>query len=540
EYYQTFVDEYGQGIAKGAYLLSVNAYEALDFVTVVVTGDEPLPVIKPRLMPSTRSVLVRAGNQLLLPNDKLVLLESPIDLLSQGQIPGNINSVLLDDLGKIHWQTEFSIGYKVGFYDGFEDDERMDPEDEVYSPVIGQSVRVIGGMFSYIKETDESGYFNVPYMGLHCPLMVLRINHSAYVSYKFQNFDPQGQPTVTLPAMYDFADICYGHNYLDNFDAIYRSSLFTMMGQIVAMQNPGPMVRALRAQTVMQAASFVSWLNAWTFQYYLNVNILGGRGYFTNLGHGTGDDAIPIGQTTYSYQAPDDTPITQTEYDFDGDDISEKTVLGIIDTTTDPEGKFTSCNVAEATHQAIYLSSGGKEPGDPCDPENTVEPDFIRLADKAQDFSHQGLLKSIQEEDFLDTDIYVFRESTGILITERTGLKTSEFSRFDVGGVNKGEMFYQMVIRGPDAPDVNSEDKLHLGFSGFQSAMKMNPALHQREADHLRLSEGLIIVAINRKTGYMGMVKGNFSTSNNNGVISIPIEDIKLGPPNIKIKAERQ
>ncbi|MCJ8274223.1 MAG: hypothetical protein MJK04_33105, partial [Psychrosphaera sp.] len=36
------------------------------------------------------------------------------------------------------------------------------------------------------------------------------------------------------------------------------------------------------------------------------------------------------------------------------------------------------------------------------------------------------------------------------------------------------------------------------------------------------------------------MVKGNFSTSNNNGVISIPIEDIKLGPPNIKIKAERQ
>ena len=58
------------------------------------------------------------------------------------------------------------------------------------------------------------------------------------------------------------------------------------------------------------ATAYVAWLNAWTFQYYLDVNIIGGKGLSTNLGH-----------------------------------------------------------------QAIYLSSGGKEPGDPCDTDNTVEPD---------------------------------------------------------------------------------------------------------------------------------------------------------------------
>ena len=48
-----------------------------------------------------------------------------------------------------------------------------------------------------------------------------------------------------------------------------------------------------------------------------------------------------------------------------------------------------------------------------------IKPDLVRVADLIPNFDNIGLLEQVSEQDLLETDLYVFRESTGELVVEK-------------------------------------------------------------------------------------------------------------------------
>ena len=125
-----------------------------------------------------------------------------------------------------------------------------------------------------------------------------------------------------------------------------------------------------------------------------------------------------------------------------------------------------------------------------------------------------------------------------LLVTKRQGLNGRDVS----AGRNFGQVFSQsnnmqftMLLRGPASAPF---DYVGYGesYSEWQSKSGINPLLHKRKADHLRPQEKLRIVAINRKTGYIGTARTTYSTLSNGG------ESVQLDmqPPNLKIIAERE
>src|SRR5690606_28048232 len=115
--------------------------------------------------------------------------------------------------------------------------------------------------------------------------------------------------------------------------------------------------------------------------------------------------------------------------------------------------------------QAVYFSSNTEQ----------SEPDLIRVADTTSKAKQaDGFLKTISEEDLRQTDIYIFRESTGQLVLERKGLKEEEARAlppnnaqlgYDTGVAKDNHYFYyRLMLRGSDDYDLN------VGGSGNRTA----------------------------------------------------------------------
>ena len=190
---------------------------------------------------------------------------------------------------------------------------------------------------------------------------------------------------------------------------------------------------------------------------------------------------------------------------------------------------------ASAEYQGVYLSSLHEEGsfyGDCSDNEpETTQPDILRLADHAPDFSHQGLVSQISNEDLQDTDILVFRESTGMLLTQRKGINQNELGKNrSYYGVEDGAFMFQMMISGPS---VNAFSLFESGsssarFSNFQSNANMHPSLHQRESDHLKPGEAIRIILVNRKTGYLGSLRSTYIQGYQGGSVLPPAENFLM------------
>ncbi len=204
--------------------------------------------------------------------------------------------------------------------------------------------------------------------------------------------------------------------------------------------------------------------------------------------------------------------------------------------------------------QGVFLSS--THPYGPIDMSD--EPDIVRVLDYKHNRAHEGLLKSLSLEDLRNTDIYVFRESTGQLVAERSGLAQEETERYikNIGVEEDPDnpdaepfFFYRTQLRGRDEGKfrISSEFSNYYGdspdekFKRWQITSGMNPDFHEREADHIRSGEPLRIFAINRATGYVGSVKtvAQHSEGLELGHLSWIIPDIVMGPPNLRIWAER-
>jgi len=521
KYYNDYLTEHQNDSARGAYVMSAEDYKQTTFVT---KGTGQL-VYKPNLSPVIKSVLVRSNDQLLLPSSELVLVQARMDLNESAALDANTQSVLLDNKGRIAYKSTNNIGLKVDFYEGYSDGNRyinVNPKTKIYGPMRYVPIETPAYITGH-GVTNKEGFFDSVFFVAPCPGFAYEALSPNFVTLNYASFNPKktgGPNTYTL--MYP------GYQYCANYSA----------------RAPGMSLNGLMAQVAAIGIEASMAIPIYKSKYYIDASVISGSGYLLD------EYGAPLeisDKTTYDYKVPDLTPIAQTAYDFDGDERPETAILGNMVTITDVLGAthevFKPIKEDETAElQGIYLSSGHHNPNS----SNPVlnQPDFVRLADIAPDYQNQGLLKTITSEDFQDTDIYVFRESNGMLITQRKGLKKSEVTYHDVSGLDedKNKMFYQMLIRGPisSGSDIAVSQLDARRFESFQSKMKMNEALYQRASDHLRPQEGIRIIAINRKTGYIGSVQTTFASQHGSGNISFPIPELQMAPPNLKIFAERE
>ena len=524
-YYTSFISDNGNGIARGAEIITAEDYQSRTFLTI---GDEMVSsgAKSPLLSQRIKTVLVRNRSQILIPQTDPALLQATIDLRNiDSSIVNNssIKSVLLNAQGNVAHSSVNNIGFKSGFFEDEATAYKPQQGAKIYAPVPLVPVETSPAFLGGGTVTDRDGRFVLSYMLPPCPGFQFDYTNPITATMHFGIFNPKGEyRTVIYPLTQPGYDFCSG----------------------LSANPPGLSLTGLMAQiNVMGIEASMSYPVV-DYAFFVDTAVLKGKGYLSN-----GGDKLPLATTEYEYKAPDLANKAYSGFDFDGDGTHDIAVLGEVTTEQDVNGDdvqvFRENNAGSL--QGIYLSSGGHNPNSAA-PE-LAQPNFVRLADKAPDFQHQGLLKSISKDDLKDTDILVFRESNGMLITSRKGSDVDSEVGLNLAGASTDGFFnFSMMIRGPKAHpwDYFGGDGVSFGesFSSLQSQAAMNPELHRRESDHIRPHEKIRVVAINRKTGYIGTSRTNYGTfsadsQTGEGVVGM-LAILAMKPPNLKVIAERE
>jgi len=520
-HYRSFVRYYSDGIARGAEILTADDYKNRTFTTI--NGESVSSSAKsPLLSSNVKSVLVRNSGQILTTSTDPALLQSRINLNNiDSSIVDNssIKSVLINIQGNVIHSTVNNIGLKSGFFEGEDNKYLPNRGDKIYAPVPGVGVEIGTSFIGSYATTGGDGRFVMNYMLPPCPGFSFNYENPTTATLHFGYSNPKGEyRSVIYPLTQPGNDFCSGIS-----EAISPTNLVAAMTKIH--------IQGIEASMATPVVDYV---------FYVDTAVLTGKGYLSN-----GGSQIPIGETEYDYQPPNLDNIAYQGFDFDGDGTLDTAVLGDVVTKQDTDGNDIEVfeSNSSGSLQGIYFSGSGHNPGSQ-DPELS-QPNVVRLADKFPDFSHQGLLKSISIDDLKDTDILIFRESNGMLITARKGLDLDSKEGLNQAGADGNGFFnFAMMLRGPQAAPWDYFGGQQESFSAFQSKADINPALHQRDADHLRPHEKIRVVAINRKTGYIGTVRTNYGSyqedvQKGEGVTRITA-NINMRPPNLKIIAERE
>ncbi|WP_148275735.1 hypothetical protein [Rheinheimera nanhaiensis] len=505
-------DQLQQEYQNQARVLTIDEFNSTEFKTV---SGAVIP--KFSLPGNLKSVLVKPANKLLSPSDNPLLLGAKFNMKGVASLAGNTRSVLLSQSGNAIKESPHNITFKSAYFEGQDLTSgqaanlpagfKRSEKPKIYEPVKGTVVEAAGSWLGGYGSTDEDGKYVVNYALVPCPCFTFDYTTPLIARYDYTQFTSSGiKPRFTylVKTVYD---TCVG------YDACPVSA--TLAGQMARVAVIG--ILASIAQPVKTPINF-----------YIDTGFIAGAALLQNP-----DGAVGVGGATqYVYKAPDLKATTQSKYDFDGDGKFELTLLGNL-----VDGQFVCSTDANAEYQGVYFSSLHSSVQHNCadsDPELT-QPDVLRLADTAPDFSAQGLVGQIATADLQDTDIFVFRESTGMLITRRQGISAAEVAV-------KGDTFnYQIMIRGPaDIFSTFIYNDREAAFTKFQSNAQMNPELHRRFADHLKPGEAIRVVLINRKTGYTGSLKTSYMNDYTGGIIRFAVNSIVMQPPNLKISVERR
>ena len=480
-------------------ILTAAAYRGKTFKTV--TGET---ISRPNLDEGMLTVIVRAEKELFTTDGKdLVLLQLPV---KDGVTPNSASkSLLLSKEGDILAQTVNAIGFRVGFFgkDGqVSDTMSRDRDAQVYGPMAGVGVTLGGYIPGGYGVTDSNGKYSMNYFLPSCPGFVFEYTTPAFLELQYKRFNPRGGSYMPYYMTRQDYDVCNGLG-------VYSLS--------------AAMVIATAATPIKRPMDFP-------------VDLMVIDGAATVKGAKVGDT------TAYSAETSDRARTLQEKYDFDGDEKPEFVVPGK-KVTKQVEGKpkevFVTTSVEEAELQGIYLSS--RYDSAPTNTEETA-PDFTRLIDTAADFKDRGLLESITTEDLKDTDIYVFRESNGQLVAERRGLHENELYK-TYSGVDDGQGAFRFTIqlRGSAENFYSVAGRTgEANFTKWQSAGGFKEEFQKRTANHLKAGEQVRIIAINRPTGYIGSKTFQLQSSLSGNLINLNSQQIQMGPPNLKIWAERK
>ncbi len=507
-------------------VLTREDYESASFKT-----SDAKAVTKPELKQETYTVVVREDGYLYgTVNENPILLETPLNLNHYDSISTSDQSVLLDENKAIIYRSASNIGYLTAFYtpqDGSlsfsEQNDRtlgldyLSGYDKEKHKLWGafENVKVANTMSSYFTTTDDKGFYFLKYWVPPCPCYSCDINYTniIWTELRYHNFNPKSQKGVGLYfAGLNMPESCFNtlNANLDFNIAIDMAMLTGMAG----IQNPSAPVQI-----------------------------------------------VETGETSYSYRSvyykeadASGTPKTELSlaklyenYDFNGDGAKD-----IVEVKTYPlEG-----DDSKVVNREVQVWFGSK-----FDEEGSLRsPDLTRLVDHVPDLEDQGLLKTITAEDLMDTDIYVYRLSNNQLVCSREGLAkgTGEQNGYQDGGVDAAnqKIYYKLPMRGPGNNNMfgNNRNFYHNNLSGWQDANNINIELRGASADHLRVGEPVKVILINRATGYMGTGTATvgagigdaltgeeamaFEESNTN-LFSFSTEPIVMGPPNLKVRAER-
>lgn len=528
--YTNFFNENADGIARGAEILTAQAYSTKTFSTIdgkSVSNKAPL------LSSRIKTVLVKNSSQMLITSAEPSLLQSTINLnnidtsVTSNQ---NIKSVLLDAQGNVIHASQNNIGLKSAFYTSDANTQVPQEGDTIYAPVSSVGIEMPPGFIGGKTATNSEGRFVVNYMLPPCPGFQFEYTTPITALLNFSIFNPKGQVnSVSYPLTQPGYDFCSGIS--------------------VALANAPTLSGQMARINIMSIEANMSYPVV-DYGFRVDTAVLSGKSYLTN-----GTNSLPISETQYHFETPSLTKHAFQGFDFDGDGTNDTAVQGNSTIEQDENGNDISVFImdVDGALQGIYLSSGSNNPNSE-DPE-LKEPDFVRLSDKLTDFNHQGLLESISKDDLQNTDILVFRESNGQLITSRKGLDITPSKGVNLVGVSEDDdnIYFSMMIRGPSA---GAFDVFSTGFyssyglsggesfSAMQSNVNMNPALHARKADHIRPHEKIKVVAINRKTGYIGTTRTNYGSyaadsATGEGVVNMTVA-FAMKPPNLKVIAERE
>jgi len=418
---------------------------------------------------------------------------------------GYRQSMMLSKDSFVLKQITNAIGFRVGFFgkDGqVSDTMSRDRDAQIYGPMAGVGVTLGGYIPGGYGVTDSNGKYSMNYFLPSCPGFVFEYTTPAFLELQYKRFNPRGGSYMPYYMTRQDYDVCNGLG-------VYSLS--------------AAMVIATAATPIKRPMDFP-------------VDLMVIDGAAAVKGAKVGDS------TAYSAETSDRARTLQEKYDFDGDEKPEFVVPGK-KVTKQVEGKpkevFVTTSVEEAELQGIYLSS--RYDSAPTNTEETA-PDFTRLIDTTADFKDRGLLESITTEDLKDTDIYVFRESNGQLVAERRGLHENELYK-TYSGVDDGQGAFRFTIqlRGSAENFYSVAGRTgEANFTKWQSAGGFKEEFQKRTANHLKAGEQVRIIAINRPTGYIGSKTFQLQSSLSGNLINLNSQQIQMGPPNLKIWAERK
>ena len=510
-------------------------YEKLTVIDIDTFNDTDAPegVEKGTPYGTTRSLLVYREDALddtvQIDADKgLIVYESRYDL--NGLLAGDGSerqSLLLNGEGVVLYDTYNTIGYRVAYLepDGTSDDERgtfYNPyetaEQTLLAPIPG--VQITNAMnFNGVFGTDEEGFYRSSYYIPPCPGFTYDYSIPFFAAVPYRSFNPQREGTL--------------HRYY-----FRQQTYYTCVG--APFYSPQPTLGAnadfLSAREIYAGIQPV----ATHVNFPIDITLISGQFTLRN----NDDSEVTVGDET-RYGVPE--PVTDEDYEAD----SELDLNGDeeIDHVSEP-GHLPQSYIVEAddTSEDRLYGVWFTIPEDGTTDENGlvydaddefVEPDLVRLADPIPNFEDEGLLESISREDLLETDVYVFRESTGEMVVERRPFTDREDS--PVNGVDEGTGlgYFELAIPGRDAAgSLTAQLNMERDYEAWQASLGV-VNVTGRDTDSLRPGEPLKVVVVNRATGYIGTALTSVAEGSGEGS-AIELSDVVLYPPNLKVHVERE
>jgi len=113
-----------------------------------------------------------------------------------------------------------------------------------------------------------------------------------------------------------------------------------------------------------------------------------------------------------------------------------------------------------------------------------ILPNLVRVADLVPNFANIGLLEQVSEQDLLETDLYVFRESTGELVVEKLNFaRDGERTESPQNGVDEQSStgFFELTIPGQDVSNsfrsVYRDRSLYKDYEAWQASLGIQESL---------------------------------------------------------------
>jgi hypothetical protein len=462
-----------------------------------------------RLGPDVLSVAIPSQEKRLQYNaNQIEKLYFPVDLKTHASVGPGITSVLIDATGVILKASEQRIGKLSAFYTK-KGEEVADTTEynsaktltslypnkyDILDPIEGIQIEGITGYVNGVTVSGSDGFYNLKALPSPCPGFSYFPELTATARLYYSNFNPKGYPAIPY--------------YIE------KKSYNGCIGYGANTQTPSSFLHVIA--TISATPENITRLN-----YPVAINVLAGNALIVGAA---------ISDTEPTEYFADQSPMTDTivHNDYDGDGQIDGAQRG----DYNEEGIFILN--ADADKYGVYLTGSPREDN---------QPNFTRVIDTLKDVQHKGLVKVINKTELMQTDILVFRESTGQLITERSGLSESDLKHSKVIGRlqqdGNGNFSYTIAIRSTEDTAASKRKMINLQWQDWQAASQMNPELHAHKSDFIRNGEQLRIVAINRATGYIGTQIQELTGPKDGGDVTVPVKPIIMNPPNLKVWATR-